>query len=62
MIVGISARLSRLLLSNIVRQQDEAEATSKMLITSTGSITDKLKKDWGLNDVWNTIVSSRFKE
>jgi CRISPR-associated endonuclease Csn1 len=50
------------LLSNIVRQQDEAEATSKMLITSTGSITDKLKKDWGLNDVWNTIVSSRFKE
>lgn len=55
------SKMVKTLLSNIVRQQDEAEATSKMVIACTGGITDKLKKDWGLNDVWNTIVSSRFQ-
>lgn len=49
------------LLSNIVREKDEEEATSKNVIPCTGSITDKLKKDWGLNDIWNTIVMSRFE-
>lgn len=27
----------------------------------TGGVTDRLKKDWGLNDVWNSIVYSRFE-
>ena len=49
------------LLSNIVREKDEEEATSKNVIPCTGGITDKLKKDWGLNDIWNTIVMSRFE-
>lgn len=49
------------LLSNIVRTDDELEATSKFVIPCTGGITDKLKKDWGLNDVWNTIVYPRFE-
>lgn len=54
------------LLSNIVREklpngEYEQEAVSKNLISCTGSITDRLKKDWGMNDVWNEIVLPRFK-
>ena len=49
------------LLSNIVREKDEEEATSKNVIPCTGKITAKLKDDWGLNDIWNTIVMSRFE-
>ncbi len=49
------------LLSNIVREDDEVEAISKNVIPCTGGITDRLKKDWGLNDIWNTIVYPRFE-
>jgi len=49
------------LLSNIVREENEAEPTSKHVIPVTGSITDTLKQDWGLNDIWNKIVSPRFE-
>lgn len=49
------------LLSNIVREKDEQEAISKHLITCNGSITDRLKKDWGMNDVWNSIILPRFQ-
>ena len=48
-------------LSNIVRTKDEQEAISKFVVSCNGMITDRLKKDWGLNDVWNTIVYPRFK-
>jgi len=49
------------LLSNVVREQDEVDAISRNVIPCTGGITDRLKKDWGLNDVWNRIVSPRFE-
>ncbi len=54
------------LLSNIVREKQdngeyEQEAVSKNLISCNGSITDRLKKDWGMNDVWNQIILPRFK-
>lgn len=49
------------LLSNIVREKDEQEAVSKHLITCNGSVTDRLKKDWGMNDVWNQIILPRFQ-
>ena len=54
------------LLSNIVRTKDangayEQEATSKNLISCTGGITDRLKLDWGMNDVWNRIILPRFE-
>ncbi|MEA3505006.1 MAG: HNH endonuclease domain-containing protein, partial [Bacteroidota bacterium] len=49
------------LLSNIVREKDEQETTSKNLIAITGSATSILKQDWGLNDIWNELVSPRFK-
>ncbi len=49
------------LLSSIVREENEPEATSKNVIPCTGGITTRLKDDWGLNDVWNDIVSPRFQ-
>ncbi|NDV94355.1 type II CRISPR RNA-guided endonuclease Cas9 [Dysgonomonas sp. 521] len=49
------------LLSNIVREENEQEATSKNIISVTGVATSKLKEDWGLNDIWNKIVTPRFE-
>ena len=54
------------LLSNIVREkldnnEYEQEAVSKNLISCNGSITDRLKKDWGMNEVWNSIILPRFQ-
>ena len=54
------------LLSNIVREKTEngdyeQEAVSKNLISCNGSITDLLKKDWGMNSVWNRIILPRFQ-
>jgi len=49
------------LLSNVVREEGETEAISKNVIPCTGGITDRLKKDWGLTDIWNKIVSPRFE-
>lgn len=60
------SRLMKGLLSNIVREQDpitheyEMEETSKNMIVTSGTITDRLKKDWGVNDVWNHIILPRF--
>ena len=48
------------LLSNIVREDNEEEAISKNVIVCTGGVTDRLKKDWGMNDVWNRIILPRF--
>lgn len=60
------SKLIKNFLSNIVREklpngEYEQEAVSKNLISCNGSITDHLKKDWGMNDVWNSIVLPRFK-
>lgn len=56
----ISSEIKRLL-SNVVRTDDEAEATSKNVISCTGGVTSILKQDWGINDVWNSIISPRFE-
>lgn len=55
------AKLVKGLLSNIVREEGELEATSKKLIPVSGAITSKLKQDWGLNDQWNKIIQPRFE-
>ena len=60
------SKLVKSLLSNIVREKEdngewEQEAVSKNLIPCNGAITDRLKKDWGMNDVWNSIVLPRFQ-
>ena len=49
------------LMSNIVREADEQEVISKNVIASNGSITSILKQDWGLNNVWNEIITPRFE-
>ncbi len=49
------------LMSNIVRETGEQEAISKNVIATNGSITNTLKQDWGLNDVWNEIITPRFE-
>ena len=54
------SKIIKTLLSNIVREDGEKEATTKRLVPVTGSITAKLKQDWGLNDKWNEIVAPRF--
>lgn len=41
------SKLIKSLLSNIVRDEGEEEATSKNVIVCTGSITDRLKKIGG---------------
>lgn len=60
------SRFVKSLLSNIVRCVDEngvleQEATSKKVITCNGVITDRLKFDWGLKDVWNRLMLPRFE-
>ncbi len=55
------SRFVKGVLSNIVREPDEQEATSKHVILCTGGVTDRLKKDWGIGDVWNKIVLPRFE-
>ena len=54
------SRVVQHLLSAIVRTDDEQETVSKNLISCNGTITTRLKNDWGMNDVWNDIVYPRF--
>ena len=55
------ARKTIAILSKLVREENEAEATSKNVIVTTGKITDRLKKEWGVNSVWNDIIAPRFQ-
>ena len=55
------SKLIKGLLSNMVREEGEQEATSKNVVVCTGSVTDRLKRDWGVNDVWNRIILPRFQ-
>lgn len=55
------SKIVKNLLSKIVREEDEQEVTSKHVVSLNGSITSKMKQDWGLNDVWNNIVTPRFE-
>ena len=50
------------LLSNIVREEKEDDGiNSKNLISCNGKITTVLKKDWGLDAVWNDLIMPRFE-
>ncbi|WP_405266640.1 type II CRISPR RNA-guided endonuclease Cas9 [Cellulophaga sp. Ld12] len=49
------------LLSNVVREEGEQEATSKNLVPLVGTITSKLKKDWGLEAIWDDLIAPRFE-
>lgn len=50
------------LLSNIVRGEEKDNAAcSKNIVVCTGTVTDRLKQDWGMNDKWNEIILPRFE-
>lgn len=55
------ARKALEIFSHLVREEGEQEAISKHVVSTNGSITTRLKKDWGMNDVWNDIVAPRFE-
>lgn len=55
------SKIVKNLLSKIVREENEQEVTSKHIVSLNGSITSRMKQDWGLNDVWNKIVAPRFE-
>ena len=55
------SKLVKSLLSNIVREKDEQDGISRNVITCTGGITDRLKKDWGINDLWKQLLLPRFE-
>lgn len=55
------SKIVKNLLSKIVREEDEQEVTSKHVVSLNGSITSRMKQDWGLNDVWNNIITPRFE-
>ncbi|QEC52783.1 CRISPR-associated endonuclease Csn1 [Anseongella ginsenosidimutans] len=49
-------------LSNLVRAEANDDGiNSKNLIPVNGKITNQLKQDWGLNDVWNELILLRFE-
>lgn len=50
------------LLSNIVRSETNDDGVnSKNIIPGNGKITNELKQDWGLIDVWNELILPRFE-
>lgn len=55
------ARFTSSLLSNIVREKDEQEPIAKRLIQTNGKITNHLKNDWGLNEIWSRLMTPRFE-
>lgn len=55
------SKIVKNLMSNIVREIGEQEAISKNVIASNGLITSALRQDWGLNDIWNEIITPRFE-
>lgn len=55
------SKLIKALLSNVVREETEQESTSKHLVVCNGSITSLLKRDWGLDAVWNDLLLPRFE-
>lgn len=55
------SKVVKTLLSNVVREKDEEQDISKNVITCNGQITTRLKKDWGINDLWKQIMLPRFE-
>lgn len=55
------SKVVKSLLSNILREENEQEAISKRLIPVTGAITSQMKHDWGLEHIWNELITPRFE-
>jgi CRISPR-associated endonuclease Csn1 len=49
-------------LSNLVRKETNDDGVnSTNVLPGNGKITTELKRDWGLNDVWNDLILPRFE-
>lgn len=48
-------------LSNVVREEGEDAVTTKNILVCTGNVTDRLKDDWGLKQIWNRMMLPRFE-
>lgn len=49
-------------LSNIVRtEKDDDGGNSKNVLASNGKITSDLKRDWGMDAIWNDLILPRFE-
>ncbi len=49
-------------LSNIVRtEKDDDGGNSKNVLASNGKITSDLKRDWGMDAIWNELILPRFE-
>ena len=55
------SKMVKTLLSNVVREKGEEQDISKNVITCNGQITTRLKKDWGINELWKQIMLPRFE-
>lgn len=56
------ARLMRSLLNRIVMPEDaKADDMGNRVVVCTGQVTDRLKHEWGVNNVWNEIILPRFE-
>lgn len=55
------AKMAMKLLSNIVREEGETAYKSKNVLAVSGAVTTSLKKDWQLDEAWNSLISPRFK-
>ena len=55
------ARKAMELLSHIVREEGEVEFRSKNVIPVSGAITDRLKKEWKVNQIWSELLTPRFE-
>jgi CRISPR-associated endonuclease Csn1 len=56
----ISREIKRYL-APIVRKENEREATPQGLLPMVGSITDRMKEDWGLKEIWKELLVQRFQ-
>lgn len=48
-------------LAPIVRKEGEKEARPKNYLPVVGAITDKLKDDWGMIQIWKNLLVPRFR-
>lgn len=55
------ARKAMELLSHIVREDGEVEFRSKNVLPVSGGITDRLKKEWKINQIWTELLTPRFE-
>lgn len=55
------ARKAMELLSHVVREEGEVEFRSKNVLPVSGAVTDRLKKEWKVNQIWTALMAPRFE-